>query len=244
MGSFVPAADAQIGVCDRIFTRIGASDNLVREESTFYTEMKELSYILSEYTDRSLLLLDEIGRGTSTYDGLAIAWAVLEYLCKNGKKARTLFATHYHELTSLEGKLNGLVNLSTTISENNDSIIYLHKIVSGSSNRSYGIHVARLAKVPREILAAAEERLQKLESENATADRAQLSLFDTAQYESLDERSGLTDRAAQADERTARLAAAFEEIESLLGKADPMHLTGYEALRLIEEMKVVAANEE
>ncbi|MDR1272414.1 MAG: DNA mismatch repair protein MutS [Clostridiales Family XIII bacterium] len=242
MGSFVPAASARIGVCDRIFTRIGASDNLVREESTFFTEMRELSYILSEYTDRSLLLLDEIGRGTSTYDGLAIAWAVLEYLCTKGKKARTLFATHYHELTALEGRLNGLVNLSTSISEDNDSIIYLHKIVTGSSNRSYGIHVARLAKIPDEILATAGDRLKELESENARADRAQLSLFDTVQYESRKEESASADR-AMADGRTIRLAAAFEEIESLLGKTDPMNLTGYDALKLIEEMKAVVSNE-
>ena len=165
MGSFIPADSAEIGICDRIFTRIGASDNIAREQSTFLVEMSELSDIISEYTDRSLIILDEIGRGTSTYDGLAIAWAAVDYLCGQGKRARTMFATHYHELTALEGFLPGLVNLSTLIDDSEGQVVYLHKIAAGAMGRSYGIHVAKMAGLPEEIIADASEKLTMLEKE-------------------------------------------------------------------------------
>ncbi|MDR1028158.1 MAG: DNA mismatch repair protein MutS, partial [Clostridiales Family XIII bacterium] len=148
IGSFVPADRARIGVADRLYTRIGASDNLAKGQSTFFVEMNELAYILNTATKRSLIILDEIGRGTSTYDGLSIAWAVLEYLCAEERRVRTLFATHYHELTVLEGKLSGLTNLNTEIGESDGEIVFLHRITEGSASRSYGIHVARLAGVP------------------------------------------------------------------------------------------------
>ena len=162
-GCFVPCEEAKIGVVDRIFTRIGASDNLAQGQSTFYVEMSELSYILASATDRSLVLLDEIGRGTSTYDGLSIAWAAASYLCTPGRQIRTLFATHYHELTALENELPGLRNLNVDVAEVNGDILFLHKIVPGSASRSYGIHVAKLAGVPGSVLRMAESKLDELE---------------------------------------------------------------------------------
>lgn len=162
-GCFVPCEEARIGIVDRIFTRIGASDNLAQGQSTFYVEMSELSYILSSATERSLVLLDEIGRGTSTYDGLSIAWAVASYLCTPGKQIRTLFATHYHELTALENELPGLRNRNVDVAEVNGDILFLHKIVPGSASRSYGIHVAKLAGVPGSVLRMAESKLAELE---------------------------------------------------------------------------------
>jgi len=165
MGSFVPADSAEIGICDRIFTRIGASDNIAREQSTFLVEMNELSEIITEYTEKSLIILDEIGRGTSTYDGLAIAWAVVEYLCSEGRRARTMFATHYHELTALEGKIPGLVNLSTLVDDTEGRVVYLHKIAAGAMGRSYGIHVAKMAGLPDILIDDANEKLAALEKE-------------------------------------------------------------------------------
>ncbi|MBQ2311371.1 MAG: DNA mismatch repair protein MutS, partial [Firmicutes bacterium] len=164
-GCFVPADEAEIGLCDRIYTRIGASDNLSMGQSTFFVEMSELAYILNTATPRSLIILDEIGRGTSTYDGLSIAWAVVEHLTDPKLRARTLFATHYHELTALEGTVKGVKNLNVDVAEKDGNIIFLHKIVEGSASRSYGIHVARLAGVPRNVLEAAEQKLAALEEE-------------------------------------------------------------------------------
>lgn len=163
-GCFVPAEKASIGVCDRIFTRIGASDNLAMGQSTFFVEMSELSYILHNMTGKSLLLLDEIGRGTSTYDGLSLAWALAEHILKSDLKARTLFATHYHEMTELEGNLPGFRNLNVEVKEEDGKIIFLHSIAAGPSSRSYGIHVAQLAGVPESLLERAEEKLAQLES--------------------------------------------------------------------------------
>jgi DNA mismatch repair protein MutS len=166
IGSFVPAESASIGVADRIYTRIGASDNLAKGQSTFYVEMSELAYILNTATERSLIILDEIGRGTSTYDGLSIAWAVVEHLCRK-KRIRTMFATHYHELTALEGTLQGLKNLNVDVSETGGDIVFLYKIVDGSASQSYGIHVAKLAGAPPELLESAGEKLKALEKEQA-----------------------------------------------------------------------------
>ena len=163
-GCFVPCEQAHIGVCDRIFTRIGASDNLAQGQSTFFVEMSELSYILNNAKARSLIILDEIGRGTSTYDGLSIAWAACEYLCNNHTHIRTLFATHYHELTVLEEQLPGVRNLNVDVAEAGGNIVFLHKIVAGSASRSYGIHVAKLAGIPQALLARAQEKLADLES--------------------------------------------------------------------------------
>lgn len=166
IGSYVPAEAASIGICDRIFTRVGASDNLAQGESTFMVEMTETARILRQAGRRSLLILDEIGRGTSTYDGLALAWAVLENLStRNG--LRVLFATHYHELTNLEGKLPGLRNYNIAVKEWKGDIVFLRKMVPGPADRSYGIEVARLAGVPRGVIQKAREILQQLEEKSA-----------------------------------------------------------------------------
>lgn len=164
MGSFVPAASARIGLVDRLFTRIGASDNLARGESTFMVEMLEVANILHHATPRSLVLLDEVGRGTSTLDGVSIARAVAEYLTDpNGPRPRTMFATHYHELTDLGERTLGIENLTIAVREGKGEVIFLHKIMPGATDKSYGIHVARLAGLPPEVVTRAEEILDTLE---------------------------------------------------------------------------------
>jgi len=178
MGSFIPAEEAKIGVVDRIFTRIGAWDDISSGESTFLVEMKEVGNILSHATERSLLILDEVGRGTSTYDGISIAWAVLEYI-HNKLKAKTLFATHYHELTELEKELKNLQNLSVAVQERGKDIIFLHKIVEKPADKSYGIYVAQLAELPKEVIERAEKILIALEKgrEIQKKEIVQLPLF-------------------------------------------------------------------
>ena len=164
VGSFVPASYAKIGVVDKIFTRVGASDDLSMGQSTFMVEMMEVATILKDATQNSLVILDEIGRGTSTYDGLSIAWAVAEYIANKEKcGAKTLFATHYHELTDLEEKLDGIKNYSIAVKEKGEDIIFLRKIVRGGTDESYGIHVAKLAGVPQAVVTKANEILRKLE---------------------------------------------------------------------------------
>jgi DNA mismatch repair protein MutS len=163
VGSFVPARSARVGLADRIFTRVGASDELSRAQSTFMVEMTEAANILNNATERSLVILDEIGRGTSTYDGVSLAWAITEYL-HDQVGCRALFATHYHELAQLAEKLPALRNYNVLVREWQDKIIFLHKIAPGSADKSYGIHVARLAGVPEEVLNRAEEVLGELES--------------------------------------------------------------------------------
>ena len=167
VGSFVPATEADIGVVDKIFTRVGASDDLSLGQSTFMVEMMEVATILKEATANSLIILDEIGRGTSTYDGLSIAWAVAEFIADKEKcGAKTLFATHYHELTELEEKLDGIKNYSIAVKEKGEDIIFLRKIVRGGTDESYGIHVARLAGVPKAVTQKANEILKSLERKN------------------------------------------------------------------------------
>lgn len=164
MGSFVPAYSAKIGVVDKIFTRIGASDNLARGQSTFMVEMTEMAQILKNATSRSLVILDEVGRGTSTFDGLSIAWAVAEYIHDfKGQGVRTMFATHYHQLTDLAATKDGARNYNIAVKEWGDKIIFLRKIVEGGASRSYGIEVARIAGVPQEVITRAKEILQNLE---------------------------------------------------------------------------------
>ena len=207
IGSFVPAREADIGICDRIFTRVGASDDLASGQSTFMVEMTEVANILRNATSRSLLILDEIGRGTSTFDGLAIAWAVIEHVADPKLLgAKTLFATHYHELTELEGKLPGVHNYCIAVKEKGDDIVFLRKIVRGGADKSYGIQVARLAGVPESILKRAKELVEQLSDADITAavkdlaaagagkkpavscddmDMQQMSLFDTVQDDSI-----------------------------------------------------------
>ena len=198
IGSFVPADKAVVGIVDRIFTRVGASDDLARGQSTFMVEMTEVANILRNATAKILLILDEIGRGTSTFDGLAIAWAVIEHI-SNTKLcgAKTLFATHYHELTELEGKLSGVTNYCIAVKEKGDDIVFLRKIVKGGADKSYGIQVAKLAGVPDSVINRAKELVEELSDADITAavkdlaspkkkpkvemDMAQMSLFDTVQ---------------------------------------------------------------
>ncbi|MBU3106721.1 DNA mismatch repair protein MutS [Clostridium gasigenes] len=164
IGSFVPAKKANISLCDKIFTRIGASDDLAGGKSTFMVEMWEVSNILKNATSKSLVLLDEVGRGTSTYDGLSIAWSVIEHICNNENlRCKTLFATHYHELTKLEGVIQGVKNYSVAVKEIEDNIIFLRKIVEGGADQSYGIEVAKLAGIPMEVINRAKEILGSLE---------------------------------------------------------------------------------
>ncbi len=171
VGSFVPADSARIGVADRIFTRVGASDELARGQSTFMVEMIETANILHHATPRSLVVLDEIGRGTSTFDGISIAWAVAEYLHDHpASRARTLFATHYHELTELELTLRGVKNYNVAVREWNDEVIFLRKVLRGGTDKSYGIQVARLAGLPRAVIERARIILTNLEDESLSAD--------------------------------------------------------------------------
>ena len=163
MGSFVPAKAAEISIIDRVFTRVGASDDLAFGQSTFMVEMSEVSNIINNATDKSLIILDEVGRGTSTYDGMSIASAIIEFLSKH-LHAKTLFSTHYHELTDLEGRVDGVKNYRVMVKEWDNNIVFLHKIARGSANRSFGIEVAKLAGLPNELISRAKEILVERES--------------------------------------------------------------------------------
>lgn len=176
LGSFVPAKTANISVCDRIFTRIGASDDLAGGKSTFMVEMWEVSNILKNATSKSLVLLDEVGRGTSTYDGLSIAWSVIEHISNNENlKCNTLFATHYHELTKLEGEIEGVKNYSVAVKEVDDNIIFLRNIVKGGADQSYGIEVAKLAGLPKEVINRAKDILDNLEDNTSKLEKIEVN---------------------------------------------------------------------
>jgi DNA mismatch repair protein MutS len=166
MGSFVPAHRATIGLVDKVFTRVGASDNLARGESTFMVEMNETASILNNLSERSLVLMDEIGRGTSTYDGISIAWAIVEYLHNHPKhKAKTLFATHYHELNELTTELTRVKNYNVAVKELNNKVIFMRKLKAGGSEHSFGIHVAQMAGMPNQIVLRANEIMEHLEKD-------------------------------------------------------------------------------
>ena len=184
MGSFVPAKEATVGIADRIFARVGASDELSRGLSTFMVEMTETARILNTATDRSLVILDEIGRGTSTYDGISLAWAVVEHI-NSSLKCRTFFATHYHELTDLQQSLDGVFNLNVAVREWQDEVVFLHKIVEGAADKSYGIHVARLAGVPKTVVERAKDILVQLEAEHHDVDgKAKIATIEPPKAES------------------------------------------------------------
>ena len=230
MGSFVPAAKARIGIADRVFARVGASDELSRGQSTFMVEMTETARILNTATRQSLVILDEIGRGTSTYDGVSLAWAVVEFI-HDCIGCRTLFATHYHELTDLERSLAGVKNLNVAVREWQDDVVFLHKIVAGAADKSYGIHVARLAGVPREVNERAKQILAQLESDHLDENNRtklararqrhpkqdiQLTLFGPADHPLLDE----------------------------IKRADLDNLTPMQAMQLISDWKATLSQEE
>ncbi len=190
MGSFVPASSARIGLCDRVFTRVGAADDLGRGESTFMVEMRETAQILTHATPRSLVLFDEVGRGTSTYDGLALAWAITEFL-HDQVRCRSLFATHYHELCILENRLAGLANAHVTVHESRGTMTFLHRLEPGYAGRSYGIAVGRLAALPARVLRRAQRLLERLEARDQQRAGAQLDLFAATQAARSDEEDGL-----------------------------------------------------
>ncbi len=226
MGSFVPASDAKIPLTDKIFTRVGASDNLSGGESTFMVEMNETASIINNLTKRSLILLDEIGRGTSTYDGISIAWSIAEFLHNSVHQPKTLFATHYHELNELENKLAGIKNFHVTNKEVGNKIIFLRKLAPGGSVHSFGIHVARMAGMPPQLIDRANEILKQLEEsreggeginldeniKKLSAPKMQLSIFDAH-------------------------SATFDEIRNLLEAVDINRLTPVEALLKLQEIK-------
>lgn len=236
IGSFVPAREVRMGLVDRVFSRVGASDNLAQGQSTFMVEMMETARILRQVSRRSLVILDEIGRGTSTYDGLALAWAVVEELTRRGGGSiRTLFATHYHELTALEGKIDGLFTMNIAIREWGGEILFLHRLVPGPSDRSYGIEVARLAGVPNPVVQRAREILAELEcSRNGTAQTrpaapATLPGITLPEAES-----------AKAREVPTEAAPAPEHpLLMLLRELSPESLTPLDALKLLSEWKLL-----
>jgi DNA mismatch repair protein MutS len=214
IGSFVPAKHVEIGICDRIFARIGAKDELAHGQSTFMVEMVESANILNHATEHSLVILDEVGRGTSTFDGLAIAWAMTEHLVKVG--AKTLFATHYHQLNTLEASNPTIKNFRVSVEEYGDESIWTHLVLPGGADRSYGIHVARMAGVPHSVLGRAQEILSDLEQESPPApvtavrsERLQMTLFELE----------------------------TPEVVRELSRVDVNALTPIEALRLLDEWK-------
>jgi DNA mismatch repair protein MutS len=186
MGSFVPAESVRMGVVDKIFTRVGASDNISMGESTFMVEMNETASILNNISERSLVLLDEIGRGTSTYDGISIAWAISEYLHEHPNKPKTLFATHYHELNEMEVTFERIQNFNVSVKELKDTVLFIRKLVKGGSAHSFGIHVAKMAGMPQIVIQKAQKLLKQLEKRHSSEelsgiksanDELQLSFF-------------------------------------------------------------------
>jgi len=223
IGSFVPASEAIVPLTDKIFTRVGASDNLSGGESTFMVEMNETASIVNNITDRSLILLDEIGRGTSTYDGISIAWSIVEFLHASPFQPKTLFATHYHELNELENKLPRVKNYHITNKESGNKIIFLRKLAPGGSTHSFGIHVARMAGMPASLIDRANDVLKQLETKHVddaidnhvkkiAAPQMQLSIFDAH-------------------------SQTFEEIRDVLNGIDINRLTPVEALLKLQEIK-------
>ena len=226
IGSFVPAADARIGVVDKLFTRVGASDDLASGQSTFMLEMQEVAYILKNATNRSFIIYDEIGRGTSTFDGMSIARAVLEYTAGKKLGAKTMFATHYHELTDLEGEIDGVVNYNVAVKKRGDDLTFLRKIVRGPVDESYGIEVAKLAGIPKEIVKRAKEVLRSLEESGET-----LTAKKQLKEEAPDFSFGL-------DNMTISLTdMAQDSVCESIRKTDINTLTPIEAMNLIFQWK-------
>ena len=211
MGCFVPADSADICIVDKIFTRVGASDNLASGQSTFMVEMNEVAHILNNATGSSLLILDEIGRGTSTLDGLSIAWSVVEYISLN-IMAKTLFATHFHELSELEGLVSHVSNYSISVKEMEDTVIFLHKIVRGGADRSFGIEVAKLAGVPSSVTDRAKEIMQSL----IDKDESILGIKPVKQQETVNQK---------------------DEITSMLSEINLDNTTPLDALKILSEIK-------
>ena len=223
IGSFVPVSEATISLTDKIFTRVGASDNLSGGESTFMVEMNETASIINNITGRSLILLDEIGRGTSTYDGISIAWSIAEHLHNSSHQPKTLFATHYHELNELEEKFSRVKNYHITNKEIGNKIVFLRKLARGGSTHSFGIHVAKMAGMPPSLIDRANEILKHLESKHV----------DDEVGDAIKKLSGPQMQLSIFDPHTS----TFEEIRKLLEGMDINRLTPVEALLKLQEIK-------
>ena len=235
LGSFVPAKSANIGIVDRIFTRVGASDDLASGQSTFMVEMNEVANILRNATSKSLLVLDEIGRGTSTFDGLSIAWAVIEHISnKRILGAKTLFATHYHELTELEGKMNNVNNYCIAVKEKGDDIVFLRKIVKGGADRSYGIQVAKLAGVPDMVIDRAKEIAEQL-SDNDITQKVQSIAVDNKGNERKKQKQVLDDIAM--GQMSLFDTVKDEDIIKELKEVDISNLTPMEAMNTLYRLQ-------
>lgn len=237
IGCFVPADKADIGIVDRIFTRVGASDDLAQGQSTFMVEMSELANILNNATNKSLIILDEIGRGTSTYDGLSIAWAVVEYISSKNLGARTLFATHYHELTELEGTLEGVKNYCISVKEKNDDIIFLRKIIRGSADQSYGIQVAKLAGVIDFVIDRAKKILKQLE-ENDINNNLEID----KQEEVPKNKENNKDNEVICEEQVSFFTNEEQNILEQLQKINILELTPMEAMNKLYSLVKIAQN--
>jgi DNA mismatch repair protein MutS len=224
MGCFVPAKSASIGLVDKIFTRVGASDNISLGESTFMVEMNETASILNNVSDRSLILLDEIGRGTSTYDGISIAWAIAEYLHEHKFKAKTLFATHYHELNEMTESFKRIKNFNVSVKEVDKKILFMRKLMPGGSEHSFGIHVAKMAGMPYVLINRANEILSHLESSHSQKDLK-------SKAQTIQSNSDLQLSFFQLDD------PVLEQIKEELLKTDVNTLTPVEALLKLNEIK-------
>ena len=226
IGCFVPVESARIGVVDKIFTRVGASDNISQGESTFMVEMNEAASILNNLSNRSLILFDELGRGTSTYDGISIAWAIVEYIHEHGAcKAKTLFATHYHELNEMEKSFHRIKNYNVSVKEVDKKIIFLRKLVKGGSEHSFGIHVAKMAGMPQSIVKRSEQILKDLESENRQTGVAK-PIGEIAEH-----REGMQLSFFQLDD------PVLEQIRDEIKNLDINNLTPVEALNKLNDIK-------
>ena len=225
-GSFVPATSAHIGVVSQLFSRVGASDDLARGRSTFMVEMVETAAILNQADDRALVILDEIGRGTATYDGLSIAWATLEHL-HGANRCRALFATHYHEMTALADKLAGVENATVAVKEWDGEVIFLHEVRKGAADRSYGVQVARLAGLPQSVIDRAKVVLEALESGEREGGSRQKTLIDDLPLFRI------------ASQTQAKPAAKQSSVEARLKAVLPDELTPIEALRLVYELQAL-----
>ncbi|MGL4291984.1 MAG: MutS-related protein, partial [Bacteroidales bacterium] len=228
IGSFVPAEAAKIGMVDKIFTRVGASDNISVGESTFMVEMNEASDILNNISDRSLILFDELGRGTSTYDGISIAWAIVEHIHENPKgKPKTLFATHYHELNEMEKTFSRIVNYNVSVKETDNKVIFLRKLVKGGSEHSFGIHVAKMAGMPQSIVKRANTILKQLESDNRQGSVSK------PVKEIASQRDGMQLSFFQLDD------PVLSQIRDEINHLDINNLTPIEALNKLNEIKKI-----
>jgi len=229
MGSFVPARATHLGIVDRLFSRVGAADDLARGRSTFMVEMVETAAILNQATSRSFVILDEIGRGTATFDGLSIAWAAVEHLHEINR-ARTLFATHYHELTVLAGRLAGVANATVKVREWQGDVVFLHEVVPGVADRSYGIQVAKLAGLPFSVIARATEVLTLLEKKDEPGSPADSLFADLPLFSAMRPRSA------------SPAPTGPSEVEKRLADISPDELAPRDALELLYELRALIAS--